>query len=124
GLAGTGRNRAGSPHPWTYSASTGSTCGTPRPRASGVTSRAAAIRARSSPSSPAALAGRASRAPMSNRNDLAGVEVTMSRPWPALGYALVAIAFGLALAMPFLGAAGFLELDVLNFNPGQCGVAD
>jgi len=48
----------------------------------------------------------------------------MSRPWPALGYALVAIAFGLALAMPFLGAAGFLELDVLNFNPGQCGVAD
>jgi hypothetical protein len=48
----------------------------------------------------------------------------MSRPWPALGYALVAIAFGLAMAMPFLGAAGFLELDVLNFNPGQCGVAD
>jgi hypothetical protein len=48
----------------------------------------------------------------------------MSRPWSTLGYALVAIAFGLALAMPFLGAAGVLELDVLDFNPGQCGVAD
>jgi len=48
----------------------------------------------------------------------------MSRPWSTLGYALVAIAFGFAMAMPFLGAAGFLDLDVLDFNPGQCGVAD
>ena len=47
----------------------------------------------------------------------------MSR-WPSLVYVLVAIAFGLALAMPFVNAAGLVELEVLDFNPGLCGVTD
>ena len=52
---------------------------------------------------------------------------TWPRPaaaWPVLGYALIAIAFGLTLAVPFVNAAGFVELELLDFNPGQCGVTD
>jgi hypothetical protein len=48
----------------------------------------------------------------------------MSRVWPTLGYVVVAIAFGLALTVPFLGAAGFLELNLLDFDPGGCGVTE
>jgi hypothetical protein len=55
----------------------------------------------------------------------------MSRPWPrpqatwpTLGYILVAIAFGAALTIPFVDAAGLVEADLLDFDPGQCGVTD
>lgn len=48
----------------------------------------------------------------------------MSRPWPTLGYALVAIIFGAALAMPFLGAAGLVDLDLLGFDPEGCTAID